>query len=974
MPSHGAPAAGRFGALLRSLDTSAGAAGISILVLSLGLGTLLGAFLLIDGILLRGLPYPAPRQLVALSWDSPQGRQDLSPIATMDDLAEESPSAAGFAGYRPLQGVTLGLLEEPEPYPAWQVSWNFLQLLGYHPERGDFFAREHEDFGTPAVVVSHGLWRNYFSGDPALVGKTVLLNGQPWTVIGVAPQGLELPGNAKVDVFLPLDRVRERVDYLTATHRWIARMKPGITRAQFQTELATILRKREATNPSLRARDHSLFVEDLQHSLLGQQNLLPLASLALAALLFLFLCNSTTSLLLEGHRSHPDKAPPILPALVAHLSMALAAAFLGLGLALLFLKAVPQALGGFDDLNGFQRLGISGRTLAAALLLGVLEGTFLALMARVGRRGVHQASSTFSWSPRLRLVVHASLAVLMLTLAGLFTKSFLRAIQVDPGLDPRGLYALKIELPETRYDEAAVQASRMALLVRLAGMPEIDSVSAATSDPLSRASDSIDCQEAGGDLPWRRVRINGVSDGYFEALRIGLLRGRGLHRGDVSGTVINESLARELFPGLNPIGRRLRLRSAFSPRFSAPAEVEILGVARDIRSEGPGSAVHPGLSLPFSAFPGRDFTVLMRSSRPVLELQRAVAAQCLLLDPYLNPGSLVSLEAAVAGNLAKLRLTFVLMGICALLALVLATLPLRSLLARAFSQRLQEMEMHPSWDPSFTSGLRRTLSQIALYSGLGALLGVVSALLVGRVLSRQLLGLSVFDPGIILLAFLLFGLTGGLLGLIPAFRAHRETSRRQAREAQWVQLKGQLNPHVFFNAMNNLTALIRKDPVQAERAAENLTSLFRRLMAHGHRPVAPLGDERALLETYLAVEALRFGPRLTVIWEWDSNLDAVMAPPFLVQPLAENAIKHGLSPAPEGGELRIKGHIADGWVTLRVENTGCPLVSRRQGGLGLENLEARLRLFFPRDAKFRLASEPSGTLAEVRFPLMQELP
>jgi hypothetical protein len=447
--------------------------------------------------------------------------------------------------------------------------------------------------------------------------------------------------------------------------------------------------------------------------------------------------------------------------------------------------------------------------------------------------------------------------------------------------------------------------------------------------------------------------VEGVREGWFEAMRIPLLRGRGLQAGDGAAAVASETLARRLLPGQSPLGRRLALGDG-------TLVVTLVGVCADGPGTGPLAAPEPRLSLPLHLLPGSARTVFLRSPQSAPVLQRLLAAQALAVDPLLRPGPLVSLEAQGAEALEGLRTTTALLGLCALLSLALAALAARSALGQAMARG----GLPPS----------RSLGRVAGHAALGALLGAGAALLATRMVRNQLLGLPALGPGLILDAVLLFGLAGGLAALAPGLRALREESRRRAREVEWAQLKGQLNPHLFFNAMNNLTALIPRDPAAAEQAALNLTALFRRLMTHGRQPVAPLGEERELVETYLSVEALRFGSRLQVAWAWDPALDGLMAPPFLLQPLVENALKHGLSPCPEGGLLEIRGRFEGGRVRLGVTNTGRPLGARREGGSGLANLESRLAFFFGAAAAFSLTSEASRTVAEVSFPAFEDCP
>lgn len=219
---------------------------------------------------------------------------------------------------------------------------------------------------------------------------------------------------------------------------------------------------------------------------------------------------------------------------------------------------------------------------------------------------------------------------------------------------------------------------------------------------------------------------------------------------------------------------------------------------------------------------------------------------------------------------------------------------------------------------------------------------------------------------------MIFGVIGFAVVAFDKAMLAKSQAEQKAQEAQWILLQGQMNPHVFFNAMNNLTELIRKDPVKAEQAAMDLSDLFRRLMEHGQRPLAPLSEERELVVRYLGIESLRLGSRLNVAWEWSPALDAVHAPPFLIQPLVENALKHGLSPHPEGGELRIEGLLEGQVACIRVSNTGQLLERREAGGKGLSNLEARLRLVFELEGTFTLVQAQGWTVAELRFPVLQD--
>jgi hypothetical protein len=214
-----------------------------------------------------------------------------------------------------------------------------------------------------------------------------------------------------------------------------------------------------------------------------------------------------------------------------------------------------------------------------------------------------------------------------------------------------------------------------------------------------------------------------------------------------------------------------------------------------------------------------------------------------------------------------------------------------------------------------------------------------------------------------------------IIGAIISFAVITEEEKAAAEtkleEAQWVLLRGQLSPHVLFNSLNGLAELVRQDPVAAEQAILDLSELYRALLRHGDRPTAPLGDERALVQRFLAVEGLRLGTRLQVRWDWESGLDGVETPPFLLQPLVENALKHGIAPHPAGGELTIRLHREGPGLRLQVANTGRSMGLIPGQGVGLRNLEARLKLAYGPGAAFHLRSEGTATVAEVSLERLE---
>lgn len=268
--------------------------------------------------------------------------------------------------------------------------------------------------------------------------------------------------------------------------------------------------------------------------------------------------------------------------------------------------------------------------------------------------------------------------------------------------------------------------------------------------------------------------------------------------------------------------------------------------------------------------------------------------------------------------------------------------------------------------------LRGTLQALVFNSAYLIGLGIFVGLLAWPAAPLLHLGMAI---GLAVSNILIHGLAAALLGyfmlLWERTRVIKDETEKKLREAHWVLLRGQLSPHVLFNSLNGLAELVHIDAAAAEQGILDLADLFRALLDHGSRPSTPLREERRLVTRYLAVEHVRLGPRLRDSWDWDESLEDFETPPFLVQPMVENAIKHGVSPHPEGGEIAVSLRREGDDLVLSVVNSGQSLGSARASanGVGVGNLRARLYLAFGDRAHFSLKSEDEHTRAEVRIPI-----
>lgn len=286
-----------------------------------------------------------------------------------------------------------------------------------------------------------------------------------------------------------------------------------------------------------------------------------------------------------------------------------------------------------------------------------------------------------------------------------------------------------------------------------------------------------------------------------------------------------------------------------------------------------------------------------------------------------------------------------------------------------------------SGDDRLRAPFWRGLAQaVGFNSTLLVLLVFVSWLMLrGANLSAEALGLSrgakPTFASVLLMNFMvglpMMTIVGAIISFSVVTEEEKAAVESKLEEAQWVLLRGQLSPHVLFNSLNGLAELVRLDPLAAEQAILDLSELYRALLRHGDRPTAPMGDERALVQRFLAVEGLRLGHRLQVHWEWDEGLNTIETPPFLLQPLVENALKHGIAPHSAGGSLTIRLRREGAGLRLQVANTGRPMGLVPGQGVGLQNLEARLKLAYGAGAAFRLHSEGMITVAEVMLERLE---
>lgn len=783
-----------------------------ILTLGTALGAALSAFTLVERVMLRPLPVLEPERIVVVSEDDTRGAQRLASYPTFEDWRQTSRSFAGLVFARG-ETATLGGRGERERLIMGMVSPGIAATLGVRPLLGRTFAPEEESpAGAPVVLLTESVWTARFGRDPAIVGRVIVLDDQPTTVIGVLPEAQRYPEWAEVLVPLASRRaamagqglwMQNRL--LHADSRVIGRLAPGVTMAEAQRDLSAIQGRLAALHPDPAGAYPAVQLVPLRDAMLGNIRG-PLTALGWAmALVLLLACANVggLALLRVARRSREFGVRAALGSPRRRIMGDVVAEWLVLS-ALAGGVGALLAAGLIAVVRNSPSLGIPRRAelavdgwlllagVGAAVGIGVLIGTIPALragQASIARlrsgRGSAGSGTDARWLRAAATVVQMALAVILLSGAGLLLKSFGQMRRVDPGYRPEDVLAIDIHPPARPYDDE--EAAR-ALYRRL--------VDAAAAIPGVRHAAFINHVPLGGAMP-TRVLVPGVapdpdggdyalyktaSEGYAEALGLRLVRGRWFTREEVdaigTGVVISEAVARRFWPDADPIGRSLTVyrSSQARPNYGAAAPATVVGVVGDVRHFGPSQPGAQEVYLPFTREAWGWGSIVVRSSLNRADVRRALEQALRAVEPELSFGGAGGagfrvLAADLDTWYAPRRLAVQLASGLAALALLVASLGLYALSAYAVSQRTGEFGVRMALGASPGRVLQGVMGEGLRLVVLGGLLGVAGALALGRVLAAQLFDTSARDPLALTGAVLALAVVLCVALLVPARRA-----------------------------------------------------------------------------------------------------------------------------------------------------------------------------------------------------------
>jgi len=804
----------------RQLRKSPGFAVTAVLMLAFGIGATTAIFSIVEGVLLRPLPFADPDRLVVLGDTVPGINMGSSGHigVTLPQIFTYERETRGFAaqgGFEQADYEFSGA-GAPAQIRAARVTASIFPLLGVAPLMGRTFTQQEDDDSHRITVISYAMWRSHFSRDPKVLGRKIELNRKTYEIIGVMPQGFEfplIPGQMDQSrLWVPLSPTPDEMQEAAA---WccgmVGRLAPGVTPAQAQQDAGRVARQITRNFPAYMSSQRiGAMVRPLAEETAAQARaLLRILFLAVAVVLFIACANLAGLLLVRVIRRRREiavrlalgasGAAVLRQSLVETLALSLAGGLIGLGLAALAVRVgvsfLPETLPRVTSirLDWYVVLFALGTTLLTGLLCGLVPALAAAhtglneTLKEGGRTG-----SAGGVHARLRsalVVAEIAVALVLLIASGLLLRSFEKLREVHLGFRTDHMLTANYNLPQEQYaTQAAIDTFNSTLLSRLERLPGIDAVGITSYLPASGmvrnsgfvADDYVSPKGAGLEIAWPSQ----VMGDYFRAAGIPLLQGREFTPADGAKAplvaIVNEKLAQHFWPGQDPIGKRLRWGMPESPT----PWMTVIGVMGNVKQTSADAPTQDEIYQPYTQFmasigtlvpPGvlnaQAGSIVLRTALPPDSMTESLRATVLSIDPQLPLTKVHSMDEALSRMEAPRRFNAVLISSFAVAAVLLAFVGIYSVIAFSAAMRTHEMAIRMA-----LGSQRGDIMRLVLISGVklvmaGTVIGLAGVAVTSRLLSNFLFQVKPFDPVVLVLAAIAVFLLALLAAAIPARRA-----------------------------------------------------------------------------------------------------------------------------------------------------------------------------------------------------------
>ena len=796
----------------RALRSHPGYAAAALLTLGGGIGAVTAILSVVNGVILRPLPYPNANR-VLLVWTAGRAGTPMAGAtlpfsgANFVDLQAQNRSLEHAVAFRAWPMTWTGP-ESAELFNGAKVSAGLFEALGVEPVLGRTFTREDDQAGAePVAILSHAVWRTRFGADPAVIGRQVRLNDVSYTVVGIMPPGFAFPRGGelpngfrfalKTDVWTPMAFLPSQLRFRGMQNLAVLALpKQGTTREAASTDLALVMEQLAEQYPGSNEYTTAK-VEGLLDGPKARIGPALMVLLGAVGFLLLLACANVANLLLTRTlaRSREVAVRTALGAprsrivrqfLTENLTLSVLGGVLGVGLALVLKDAVlalaPDRLPRLADVGLDWRAAslIVGVVLLVGMLLGIVSAMHISSVGGIDELRDGTRSSGGPAARRVRnglVVIEVALSVVLLAGAGALGRTFVNLRSVDPGFDQRRLLTAQLIYPLFTNDFAdfarlgpAWRRFYNQVSDEVATLPGVRSAGVVTALPLSGAWEST-AFGISGRPPAQQgpsAFFAGVSEGYFATLGIPLLKGRlfdASDRDSARSAIISTALAAKFFPGEEPIGQEITV--------FGPTPLAIIGIVGDVHQQDLGRAMEPTLYLPMSAYPSPHMTLVVRTDPDPLGLVPAITAQVRAIHPAVPVTQPRTMEDVLGESLAQQRFSATLLGFFAIAALALAILGLYGVISFGVARRSREIGVRLALGAAPASVLGMVVREGLVLGLAGVAIGLVGAIALARALSGLVFGVSATDPVTLLAVGALLAAVAAFASWVPGRRAMR---------------------------------------------------------------------------------------------------------------------------------------------------------------------------------------------------------